>query len=93
MISIQRVLHYVQIEGEKNYECSDIQKDQAGSIPYGKIEFKNFSVKYRHDLPIILDNLCFTIEAGDKVGIVGRTGAGKSTLLNCLIRIIDPYQG
>ena len=40
-----------------------------------------------------MNNLSFTIEGGDKVGIVGRTGAGKSTLLNCLIRIVDPYKG
>ena len=59
----------------------------------GKIEFRNFSVKYRPDTKIVLKNLTFTINSGEKIGIVGRTGSGKSTLCLCLFRILEPTLG
>ena len=59
----------------------------------GKIEFRNFSVKYRPDTKIVLKNVTFTINSGEKIGIVGRTGSGKSTLCLCLFRILEPTLG
>ena len=67
---------------------------KANNFPQtGKIEFRNFSVKYRPDTKIILKNLTFTINSGEKIGIVGRTGSGKSTLCLCLFRILEPTFG
>ena len=59
----------------------------------GKIQFVNYSVKYRPDTKIVLENLNFTINHGEKIGIVGRTGSGKSTLALCLCRVIEASSG
>jgi ABC-type polysaccharide/polyol phosphate transport system ATPase subunit len=40
-----------------------------------------------------LDDISFTIEHGDRVGLIGHNGAGKSTLLRVLARIYEPNQG
>jgi lipopolysaccharide transport system ATP-binding protein len=40
-----------------------------------------------------LKDVGFEVQAGDRVGIIGRNGAGKSTLLKVLSRIVDPTEG
>ena len=59
----------------------------------GKVEFPNFSVKYRPDTKIVLKNLTFTINSGEKIGVLGRNGSGKSILFLCLFRILEPTTG
>jgi len=49
-------------------------------VKEGKIEFKNFSVRYRDNTELVLKDMNFEVKGGHKVGIVGRTGSGKSTL-------------
>lgn len=46
-------------------------------------------MRYRKNLPLILQNINFEIESKEKIGIVGRTGSGKSSLMLVLTRLIE----
>ena len=58
----------------------------------GKIEFNHVSFSFDRTKKV-LDDVTFTIEPGEVVGIVGTTGSGKSTLVNLLMRFYDGYSG
>lgn len=60
----------------------------------GEVEIRGVSVSYGEDLERkALDNVDLRIEAGHKVGIVGRTGSGKSTFLMALLRLVPTNSG
>ncbi|RKZ29584.1 ABC transporter ATP-binding protein [bacterium] len=59
----------------------------------GKIEFRNLTFRYNPELPPELQDINFTIQPGEFVGITGRTGSGKSTLIALIPRLYDPPQG
>ncbi len=62
--------------------------------PLMKIE--NICAKYDSDSSSsenILNNICFNVEQGEIIGILGRNGVGKSTLLRVLIGILKPLSG
>lgn len=55
------------------------------------VEIENLTVKY----PGVkaLDNLNFSIEENDFLGIIGPNGAGKSTLFSCMLGLMQNYEG
>lgn len=76
----------------------DIQTPREGAIHLeaieGKIEFENVDFKYFEDNEQhILENINFTVQPGQQLGIIGSTGSGKSTLVYLLARLIDPIKG
>jgi ABC-type multidrug transport system fused ATPase/permease subunit len=58
---------------------------------HGRIDFQNVSYSYNNT--VVLDNINLTVEAGQKVGIIGPSGSGKSTLLKFLPLFIEPNLG
>jgi len=71
-------------------------KDKANAKPIivdkGKIDFNAISFHYGKQSGVI-EQLDLSINAGEKVGLVGRSGAGKSTLVNLLMRFHDVERG
>ncbi len=59
----------------------------------GKISFKAVSFTYPEAQRKSLDDVSFTIEAGEKVGIIGRIGSGKSTIARMVMGLYDPQGG
>jgi ATP-binding cassette subfamily C (CFTR/MRP) protein 1 len=92
MISLERCDKYTQIIQEKSKELEE-DKDLNNWPSSGKVQFLNFSVKYRPETSLVLKNLNVTFNAGEKIGVVGRTGSGKSTLCLALFRILEPEIG
>ncbi|KAJ2621443.1 hypothetical protein GGI26_004125 [Coemansia sp. RSA 1358] len=80
--------HYITMDRED--KVAEAAAEPPQNWPHaGKIEFRNFSMKYRNDLEYSLRDISLTIKPGEKIGIVGRTGAGKSSLARVLFRLID----
>ena len=46
-------------------------------------------MRYRPGFDPVLKRINIEIEAGSKVGVVGRTGAGKSSLINAIFRLTE----
>ncbi len=66
--------------------------DRAGAatlqVNRGELRFENLRFAYGGTRAVI-DGFSLHIQAGEKIGLVGRSGAGKSTLVNLLLRFHD----
>jgi ABC-type multidrug transport system fused ATPase/permease subunit len=105
LISLERCDTYTKVIQEKYRETDEDKKlilsennDNHNNkiktfISKGKINFKNYSVRYRPDTPLILKNINLEIKPGEKIGVVGQTGSGKSTLFLCIFRILEASEG
>ena len=71
------------IQSEKN--AIDLNAEKA------EIEFSNVSFSY--DTAPILQDITFTIKAGETVALVGESGAGKTTIMNLIPRFFDSDKG
>ena len=58
----------------------------------GEISFEHVAFGYNPDTPVLKD-VCFHIEPGQMVGVVGPTGSGKSTIVSLIPRFYDPTGG
>jgi zinc transport system ATP-binding protein len=50
-------------------------------------------LSYYYDSFPSLDNISFTVDQGDFLGIIGPNGAGKTTLFHCILGLIDDFRG
>ena len=89
MSSVERILDYTDnVEPEAPNFIPE--KDPApGEWPTkGEVELSHASMRYR-DGPLVLKDLSFTVNPGEKIGVCGRTGSGKSSLMIALFRISE----
>lgn len=65
-----------------NYYAESIEQEAPHTLPnqrpvtpwpaHGRIEIKNLVMRYRPELPTVLKDISFSVQAREKVGIVGR---------------------
>ncbi|XP_022900245.2 multidrug resistance-associated protein 1 isoform X2 [Onthophagus taurus] len=92
IVAVERIKEYGETKQEAPWDIPNKQPTTDWPSK-GMVEFRDYAVRYREGLDLVLKGVNFTVTGGEKVGIVGRTGAGKSSLTLALFRIIEASQG
>uniref|UniRef100_A0A8B9FXC7 ABC-type glutathione-S-conjugate transporter n=1 Tax=Amazona collaria TaxID=241587 RepID=A0A8B9FXC7_9PSIT len=92
IVSVERVREYLRAPKEAPWTLNDKLQGQVW-LTEGRIEFRNYSLRYRPNLELALKRVNLTISGQEKIGITGRTGAGKSTLAVGLLRLVEAAEG
>ncbi|CAG7947934.1 unnamed protein product [Penicillium salamii] len=92
MNSVERVREYLEVDQEAE-SVIEGSRPPANWPSQGAVDFDAYSTRYRPDLDPVLREVSFSVKAGEKVGIVGRTGAGKSSLALALFRGLEAEKG
>ncbi|CAN3362979.1 oligomycin resistance ATP-dependent permease Yor1p [Diutina catenulata] len=93
MNAAERLHHYAfKLPQEPDYIVAS-HRPPANWPPSGYISFSRVALRYRPELPRVLDDFSLKVYPGEKVGICGRTGAGKSSIMNALYRLTEVEDG
>lgn len=87
-VSLRRIDEIMQVEEEKMLP----QEESQQQFFRQDISFDHVTFAYEGDSPAIED-LTFTLHAGETLGILGNTGSGKSTIAELLTGMYDPTNG
>ena len=85
--SQKRINEFLKVEPSIKNEASQITPIN------GSIEFKNVTFTYEDTEITALNNISFTVNAGETVAFLGKTGSGKSTILDLVARLYDVSSG
>lgn len=99
-LGIKYDLEKIRLSANRLFEFLEMKTidNNKGQASYNYVEakehirFNNISYSYEKD-SLVLDNISFVIQRGEKVGIVGVNGSGKTTILNILLRLCEPSAG
>ncbi|KDO19672.1 hypothetical protein SPRG_21455 [Saprolegnia parasitica CBS 223.65] len=92
MTSVERLDHFKTLETEGDTRAVTTTVD-ASWPAQGVVTFDHYAMRYRDHLDLVLKDVSFTVPAGAKVGICGRTGSGKSSLMVALFRMVEAASG
>ena len=93
MSSVDRLHALAQVPPEPDLPPASAPRLADAWPTAGAVEFQSVVMSYLPAAPQVLKGVTFRCQAGEKVGIVGRTGAGKSSLIMALFRLARPDSG
>ena len=95
MTSVERILEYSSLDQEPFAQLLSKYRPPNNWPSQGRIVFHNVSMSHSNDphASLALHHISLTIEATEKIGIVGRTGAGKSSFIQTLFRMSTLVEG
>ncbi|KAJ6585099.1 multidrug resistance-associated ABC transporter [Mycena capillaripes] len=94
--SVERIVEYTELPQEPPAIIESYRPPAywpSASRKEDLLTLENVVVSYAPQLPPVLHGISFSLKAGERVGLVGRTGSGKSTLATTLLRFVDPSSG
>lgn len=91
--SVERVCEYAHTLEQEAPLRNEESKPPECWPANGTIELKELCFRYRPTAPLVLKSISFQVDAGSKVGIVGRTGAGKTSLFGAILRLAEIDSG
>ncbi len=74
-------------------EVSVDKADTSVSGTGGTIAFSHVTHRFSPDVPPVLDDVTFSVDSGERLGIVGETGCGKSAVAELMARCFYPSGG
>jgi ABC-type multidrug transport system fused ATPase/permease subunit len=93
-VGIEKVCDYIDLEAEEPPEVEAAALAPPPGWPSaGKMLLRDVKLTYRPGLEPALKGISCAIDAGEHIGIVGRTGAGKSSLTLAILRMADEVTG
>lgn len=95
MNSVERIKEFSELTEEAPAEtAAAVAEAMPKAWPSrGEVAVDGLTLRYRPELPPVLQGVSFSLGAGEKVGIVGRTGSGKSSLFLALFRMVEAEAG
>lgn len=91
MASVKRINEVMDTEIDLTDEDA-ARKDLK--VTEGRVEFRNVGFSYHKDSgEMVLEQISFTTEPGQIIGIIGSTGSGKTSLVQLIPRLYDAVCG
>jgi ABC-type multidrug transport system fused ATPase/permease subunit len=92
LTSVERIVEYTELKPEGTLINAEY-RPPSGWPAQGQIEFRDYKMRYRAGLDLVLKGVDLVIQPGEKVGVCGRTGAGKSSLFQSILRLVEADSG
>lgn len=81
--------HIMQAKTDRNIKSTFLRRPHVK----GNIELDKVTFFYPGERNAALENISISIQAGERVGVIGRIGSGKSTLLKLMVGLYEPTEG